>query len=142
MRGIGADGSPSTREGDSASASRAKPAEGRNPRPQPAPPSGSRLTDDLLAQLGQVVRRGPVAGGSVYWEAEAAARWASGQLRLSRFTAAMQLGEFYVRGGVALDRCVLFLRQVTPDLARHSGHQHPLWDLLPSESTVPAAMIE
>ena len=52
---------------------------------------------------------GLLLGVSVYREAEAAARCASGQLHPSRFTAAMQLGEFYVRGGVALDRCVLFL---------------------------------
>jgi hypothetical protein len=45
--------------------------------------------------------------------------------------AAMQLGEFYVRGSVTLDRRALCFGQLKPDLARHSGDQHSLRDLLP-----------
>ena len=44
--------------------------------------------------------------------------------------AAMQLGEFYVRGSVTFDRCALCFGQLTPDLARHPGDQHSLRDLL------------
>src|ERR1035437_8462890 len=45
--------------------------------------------------------------------------------------AAMQLGEFYVRGSVTFDRRALCFGQLASDLARHPGHQHALRDLLP-----------
>jgi hypothetical protein len=41
-----------------------------------------------------------------------------GQLRLSRFTAAMQSGEFEVRGRVALDRCPLLLEGLVGNCCR------------------------
>ena len=62
------------------------------------------------------------------------------ELRISRFAAAMQPGQPDVRGGVALNRCALLFGHLTPDLARHPRHQHPLRDLLPLGE--PAAMIE